>query len=84
MTAAKKSTKKSAKKKASKAAAKAAKPKVLKMRIKADNTFEPNPLKLKRGELLKIVGPGAKDVDITVTIDVGGGSGGGGPVVIHS
>jgi ribosomal protein S9 len=80
MTAAKKS----AKKKASKAAAKAAKPKVHKMTIKADDTFTPNPLKVKRGELLKIVGPGTKDVDIKVTIDVGGGSGGGGPVVIHS
>jgi len=80
MTAAKKS----AKKKASKAAVKAAKPKVRRMTIKADNTFKPNPLKLKPGELLKIVGPGKKNVDIKVAIDTGGGSGGGGPVVIHS
>jgi len=80
MTAAKKS----AKKKASKAAAKAAKIKVRKMTIKADHTFKPNPLKLKPGELIKIAGPGTKDVDIKVTIDVGGSSGGGGPVVIHS
>ena len=80
MTAAKKS----AKKKASKAAAKVAKHKVLKMTINDDNTFSPNPLTLKPGELLKVVGPGTKDVDIKVTIDVGGGSGGGGPVVIHS
>ena len=78
MTAAKKS----AKKKASRAAT--AKPKVHRMTIKVNKTFKPNPLKVKRGELLKIVGPGTKDVDIKVTIDVGGGGGGGGPIVIHS
>jgi len=75
MTAAKKSAKKKAK---------VAKIKVRKMTIKADNTFKPNPLKLKPGELIKIAGPGTKDVDIKVTIDVGEHSGGGGPVVIHS
>jgi hypothetical protein len=80
MTAAKKS----AKKKAPKAAGKAAKPRVLKMTIRADKTFKPNPIKLKRGELLKIVGPGIRDVDLTVTIDLGGSGGGGGPIVIHS
>jgi len=80
MTAAKKSTKK----KAHKAAAKAAKPRVRKMTINLDKTFHPNPLSLKRGELLKIGGPGTKDVDIKVTIDLGDPSGGGGPIVIHS
>jgi hypothetical protein len=70
MTAAKKSAKK--------------KPRVHRMMIKANKTFKPNPLKLKRGELLKIVGPGVRDVDITVTIDVGKPGGGGGPVTIHS
>jgi hypothetical protein len=80
MTAAKKS----AKKKASKAGAKAAKPKIHRMMIKADNTFKPNPIKIKPGELLRIVRPGTKDVDIKVTIDVGEGGGGGGPIVIHS
>lgn len=79
MTAAKKS----AKKKASRAGAKA-KPKVHRMKIKADNTFKPNPIKIKRGELLRIVVPAKKDVDIKVTIDVGDDSGGGGPIVIHS
>jgi len=74
---------KSAKKKASKAADKAAKPRVRKMTIRADKTFK-SPIKLKPGELLKIVGPGTKDVDITVSIDLGEGGGGGGPIVIHS
>ena len=55
MTAAKKS----AKKKASRAGAKA-KPKVHRMKIKADNTFKPNPIKIKRGELLRIVVPAKK------------------------
>jgi hypothetical protein len=54
------------------------------MIVKADNTFKPNPIKIKPGELLRIVRPGTKDVDITVTIDVGEGGGGGGPIVIHS
>jgi hypothetical protein len=80
MTAAKKSAKKGA----SKAGAKAAKPKIHRMTIKADNTFKPNPIQIKPGELLRIVRPGTKDVDIKVTIDVGKGGGGGGPIVIHS
>ena len=72
--------KKRAKKKASKPA-KATKPPVITMTIYADNSFTPNPLTLKRGELLKILGPGTDDVDITVSIEVDGGGGGG---VVHA
>jgi hypothetical protein len=75
--------KKRAKKKASKPA-KATKPTVITMTIYADNSFSPNPLELKAGELLKIVRPGTDAVDITVSIDVDGGGGSGGPVTIHS
>jgi hypothetical protein len=77
MTALKKRAKK-------KAAKKAARPRVIKMTIDPSGNFTPDPLGLRPGDLLKIVGPGTNDVDITVSIDVSGGGGGGGPVVIHS
>lgn len=76
--------KKRARKKTSKPAKKAAKPTIITMTIYPDGTFKPDPLSLKPGALLKIVGPGTDDVDITVAIDVDGGGGGGGPVTIHS
>ena len=73
------------KKRAKKSAKKAAKPRVHKMTINlVTKTFKPNPLKLKRGELVKIVAAGTKAVDIKVAIDDGGGDGSGGPIVIHS
>lgn len=76
--------KKRAKKNTSKAAKKTAKPPVVTMTIYPDGTFKPDPVSLKAGALLKIVGPGTDDVDITVAIDVDGSGGGGGPVTIHS
>jgi hypothetical protein len=76
--------KKRAKKKGSKAAKKAAQPRVIKMTIDPSGSFSPDPLNLKPGNLLKIVGPGTNDVDIEVSITVSGGGGGGGPVTIHS
>ena len=73
------------KKKPAKKAAKSTNPKVVKLTVNADGSFKVDPTKLKKGNLLKIVGPLKKDLDFTVAIDVGDGdNGGGGGVVIHS
>ena len=74
-----------AKKEPAKKAAKSSKPKVVKMTVDSVGNFKVDPTKLKKGNLLKIVPPPKKDLDITVAIDVGDGdNGGGGGVVIYS
>ena len=74
-----------AKKKSAKKTAKSSKTRMRRVTIRLDDTFTPDPIKLKAGDVLKIVPPAKKAVDITVAIDVGDGdNGSGGGVVIHS